>query len=385
MDSILAFFLIGGGAIYSLACFGAFAGLRRTPPTGGDGRSPKVAVIIAARNEEANIGKLLEDLLVQDYPADDLRIIPVDDRSEDGTDGIIRRYAERDPRILPARTKDSRSPYTHKKRAIHEGILSSASEIILTVDADCRVPRKWVSEIVRHFTPETELVAGAVMVEGHGIRAGLEALEFTGIQAMAAGMMNLGFPITCNGANLAYRRSSFERVDGFQGIGKLVSGDDDLLMQKIARGNASRVVFLTGKETAVRVNAAGSLRELLMKRVRWASKIKGYPSVPAIALLALFFIFFAAVPVGLVCAASGFTGFGPLAFGYGLKTAGDLLLTSRGLADMGMRRHLRLFPLAELLHAPYIIGVTLKGFFGGFEWRGRRTGAYSGEMERANP
>lgn len=38
-----------------------------------------------------------------------------------------------------------------------------------------------------------------------------------------------------------------------------------------------------------------------------------------------------------------------------------------------------IFPLAEVLHIPYIIGVTLKGFFGSFEWRGRRTAAVSPE------
>ena len=385
MEAILAFLLIGGGLIYCAACLAAFTGLLRKPPVRSDGYTPNVAVIIAARNEEENIGRLLDDLLAQDYPVTAMSVVAVDDCSEDGTAEIIRRHAESDPRILQARTTASRSPYSHKKRAIHEGILSSASEIILTVDADCRVPRGWISGMVRHFTPETELVAGAVIVEGNGLRAGLEKLEFTGIQAMAAGLMNRGFPITCNGANLAYRRASFERVGGFHGIGTLVSGDDDLLMQKIAHGGASRVVFLTGKETAVHVETARSLRELLMKRIRWASKIKGYPSIPAITLLVLFFGFFAAAPAGLGCATAGLTGFGPLALGYGLKTAGDLLLVSHGLGKNGKPGLLALFPLAELLHAPYIILVTLQGFFGRFEWRGRRTGALSGEVKRANP
>lgn len=385
MESFLAFILVGGGLIYAAACLAAFSGLRREPSAARDGYAPDVTVIIAARNEEDNIGRLLDDLLAQDYPADAMTVMAVDDCSEDGTAGIIQNYANIDPRIHPSRTLGSLSPYTHKKRAIHEGILSSDGEIILTVDADCRVTRNWIKEMVRRFTPETELVAGAVIVEGKGLLAALETLEFTGIQAMAAGLMNRGFPITCNGANLAYRRASFERVGGFQGIGNMVSGDDDLLMQKIARGDASRVIFLTGKETAVRVKASGSLRELLMKRVRWASKIKGYPSFTAISFLALFFGFFTAALAGVICAAAGIIGFGPLALGYGLKMAGDLLLVSRGLADIGKLRLLPVFPLAELLHAPYIFGVTLQGFFGGFEWRGRRTGALSSEMERAKP
>lgn len=385
MEIILGYILIGGGAIYAVVCLFAFAGLQHRSPVRRGDYTPTVAVIIAARNEEEKIGGLLDDLLAQQYPPEAMCIVAVDDCSEDGTDEVIHRYAERDSRIHPARTRDSQSPYSHKKRAIHEGILSSASEIIMTVDADCRVPNGWIREMVRHFTPEVELVAGSVIVEGTGLRAGLETLEFTGIQAMAAGLMNRGFPITCNGANLAYRRTAFDRVDGFRGVGKLVSGDDDLLMQKIAKGNAARVTFLTGVETAVRVNAAGSLREFLMKRVRWASKIGGYPSISAIALLTIFFGFFLAAPVGLICAMAGVAGFGPLALGYGLKMTGDLLLVLRGLEEIGKPGLLRLFPLAELLHAPYIIGVTLQGFFGGFEWRGRHTRAINGEMEKVNP
>jgi hypothetical protein len=95
-----------------------------------------------------------------------------------------------------------------------------------------------------------------------------------------------------------------------------------------------------------------------------------------VALLALFFIFFAAVPIGVCCVLAGCAGYGALAAGYGLKTAGDALLTGYGLARAGKARILLAFPLAELLHVPYILGVTLNGFFGRFEWRGRRTGAW---------
>jgi hypothetical protein len=229
------------------------------------------------------------------------------------------------------------------------------------------------------FTSGIDLAAGEVIVEGEGLLGRLEALELTGIQAMAAGFMNMGFPITCNGANLAYRRSAFLKVNGFEGIGRIVSGDDDLLMQKIARETPSRVIFVTGRKTAVVSKAVDTPGQFVERRVRWASKTVHYPSHMAVLLLSAFFLFFTAVPVGIVLWFFGLNWGGPLVAGIVMKTAGDMLLTLLGTLRVNRVKLMAVFPIAEILHIPYIIGVTLKGVFGSFEWRGRVVKAYSPE------
>jgi cellulose synthase/poly-beta-1,6-N-acetylglucosamine synthase-like glycosyltransferase len=216
-----------------------------------------------------------------------------------------------------------------------------------------------------------------VLVEGRGLFGWFQSLELTGIQSMAAGLMNAHFPITCNGANLAYRRSAFEQAGGFKGVETMVSGDDDLLMQKIARGDTARVVFVMDNETVVRTEAAEHRGQFFSQRARWASKVARYPSIPAVALMAVFFSFFCVIPVWLVLALLQKATFLPLILSFGLKTAGDLLLTGYGVIRTGRPELMLMFPLAEIIHVPYIIGVTLKGFFGSFEWRGRHTGAVS--------
>jgi cellulose synthase/poly-beta-1,6-N-acetylglucosamine synthase-like glycosyltransferase len=373
--TVLEIVLLAGGAMYFSVCAVSLAGCRRRRER-VKGYSPTVSVIVAARNAERTIGVLLDDLLSQDYPADRVEIVPVDDESSDGTFEIMRSRAARDSRVKPIRSSADDFLASFKKRAIRQGIDSSGGEIILTVDADCRVPKEWIRGLMEYFTERVELVAGEVRIEGDGLLAWMEILEFTGIQCMAAGLANVGFPITCNGANLAYRRSAFERVGGFRGIGGFVSGDDDLLMQRIARGNPSGVVFVTGNSTAVRVDAVGSLGEFIAKRSRWASKIRGYASLPALVFLSAVFLFFAAVPIGILAAMAGLAGYGALAAGYGMKAAGDALLAGYGVFRAGRGEILLVFPLAELLHVPYILGVTLNGFFGRFEWKGRRTGAH---------
>ena len=375
---ILLFVLICGGLVYLSACIAAFSGHFRSHKKQNN-YTPPVSVIIPARNEEKNIGALLEDLLNQDYPPERLEIVVVDDCSDDNTRNIVEGMIANNKRIRLSGTRNSQSPYTHKKRAVHQGILSSSGEIIMTTDADCRIPKSWVSRTVSYFVPEIDLVTGDVIVEGSGFVGWLEALEATGIHAMAAGLMNSRFPITCNGANLAYRRSAFERVNGFEGIGHMVSGDDDLLMQKIAKEKSSCVAFISGKETAVYNNAVKSPGEFFARRARWASKILRYPSAGAIALLTIFFAFFVSVPVWLVLALFGTVGFVPLVAGFVLKVSGDILLTFFGAIKRGQVRLMLIFPVAEVLHIPYIIFVTLHGVFGSFEWRGRRAAAVSPE------
>ena len=374
LTAIVSVVLVAGGAVYFGACLYAFAGLFRRP--GSDNAfQPTVSVIIAARNEENTVGFLLDDLLGQDYPAERFTIHVVDDFSEDRTADIVKSFAARDKRVSLLKAVDSSSPYSHKKRAVHEGILSSGGEIIMTVDADCRVHSGWIRRMVERFVPGVDLVAGEIVVENDGLMGKFEALEFTGIQMMSAGLMNAGFPITCNGANLAYRRSAFERVGGYDGVGRVVSGDDDLLMQKISSGRPSSVVYLTGGETNVRVKPGASLGAFLVQRTRWASKIATYPSRRAVALLAAFFIFFLAVLVGSVGLLLGVFSAWALVPGYGMKLLGDILLCGYGVIKQGRPGLLFLFPLAEVVHVPYILYVTLKGMFGTFEWRGRRTGA----------
>ena len=84
-------------------------------------------------------------------------------------------------------------------------------------------------------------------------------------------------------------------MGGFEDIGQYVSGDDDLLMQKIASDNPRRVRYVTGLETAVHTEAVKDMGEFLARRTRWASKIGGYPSRAAVGLLTLFFFYFTAI------------------------------------------------------------------------------------------
>lgn len=106
-----------------------------------DGHS-KVSVLIAARDEESNIGRTLDCLVKQDFPKDRMEIIVVDDHSTDRTAEIVRSYALSGVKLL--RLDEGGQLNSYKKLAIARAIAVAEGDIIVTTDADCRIDRKSV-------------------------------------------------------------------------------------------------------------------------------------------------------------------------------------------------------------------------------------------------
>ena len=95
---------------------------------------PPVTVLIAAHNEEAVVADILSALLEVDYPADKLAIVPVNDRSIDGTREIIDSYVVRYPgRITPFHRSGGKPG---KAAALKDAMAYVNTEIMLVFDAD---------------------------------------------------------------------------------------------------------------------------------------------------------------------------------------------------------------------------------------------------------
>ena len=91
-----------------------------------------ISVVVAARNEEENIGNLLEALEKQTFPASQFEIIVVDDFSTDQTVENVKKF----PRVHLIQPNVSAS-VSSKKRAIEAGINKATGELIVITDADC--------------------------------------------------------------------------------------------------------------------------------------------------------------------------------------------------------------------------------------------------------
>src|SRR5689334_6235569 len=110
----------------------------------------RISIIIPARNEEKNIGALLDSLQQQTYPKELTEIIVVDDNSSDQTVIVIHQY----PGIKLLQLKED-AINSYKKKAIETGIAASSGELVVTTDADCIVGPEWLRTIVDRYTSKS--------------------------------------------------------------------------------------------------------------------------------------------------------------------------------------------------------------------------------------
>lgn len=99
--------------------------------------SPRVSIILAAKDEERNIEACVGSLLAQDYP--DFEVIVADDRSSDQTPAILRRLEKQHPaRLRVLRVDSLPDGWFGKHNAVRVGVAASTGEWMLFTDADCR-------------------------------------------------------------------------------------------------------------------------------------------------------------------------------------------------------------------------------------------------------
>lgn len=259
--------------------------------------STSVTVIIPARNEAANIGHLLHDLTQQVYPTELMEVIVVDDFSEDGTYDICRQYAQDHAYIKVYHLKDILPDNTpteaYKKKAIETAVQLAKGKLIITTDADCRLQQHWIQSMVSFYEKEKcALIAAPVGYYKEKTRfQHFQALDFCGMQAITAAMLQMEIFNMANGANLAYEKQAFQEVNGYQDIDKKASGDDMLLVYKIAKRFPERVRFLKNRAAIVLTEPMPDLQTFLQQRFRWTSKSASYQDKRVTVILGLVYLF----------------------------------------------------------------------------------------------
>tara|TARA_B100001146_G_scaffold93660_1_gene82988 strand:- start:9 stop:1223 length:1215 start_codon:yes stop_codon:yes gene_type:complete len=115
-------------------------------------QTPKVSIILPARNEEKFIGKCLESFIHQDYV--NYEIMAIDDSSDDNTWEIIEKYAKNSKKVVPVKAKPKPDGWMGKNWACMEGFKRATGDLILFTDADTRYSEKVISYAVAHLLSE---------------------------------------------------------------------------------------------------------------------------------------------------------------------------------------------------------------------------------------
>ncbi len=374
--TVLTYAVIGLLAIFGLFYIGLEVRFFRALGGVREGESdvepkPDVSILISARNEAAGIRATLDSVLAQDY-AGKWEVWVADDRSDDDTPKILAEYAARDPRLHVLTIREIPEGVSPKKHALSQLIEACDGEILCLTDADCIVKPTWVAGIVREFEPGIELVAGHSYIPTEPGKSKvivcMQAVETLIYRVAGTAGLAMHLPLTSTGNNLAYRKSFFKSVHGFDNVIKIQSGDDDLLMQKLAADRPWAMRYCIAESTFVTTSGKETLHELWEQRKRWASKTIYYtPKI--VFVLSMVFLFLTMQCVAAILAPFSLEILIAFAATFVAKCVGDLVLILRGLRIFRQEHLLKWCIPVEIIHAPFTVLAVLFGLFGRFKWK----------------
>ena len=347
--------------------------------------STTISVIIPARNEALNLPVLLQSLLAQSYPAHLFEVIVIDDFSTDRTAEIISAYSNTNIKLLSLKDYESADKLnSYKKRAIETGISKCQGSLIVTTDADCYLPQKWLAGIAAFYEKYNPVFIAAPVAINNSISfiEIFQTLDFMTLQGITGASVYKKFHSMCNGANMAYEKKVFYEVDGFKGIDAIASGDDMLLMHKIFKRYPQSVMFLKSTDAIAETQPVKSIRQFFSQRIRWASKANKYDDkrlLPVLAIVYFFNVLMMIIPVISIfynpvlvivnCQLSIICYWLWLLF---LKIVVELIFLIPVAKFFSKITLLFLFPFMQPFHILYTIIAGWLGRFGSYKWKGRK-------------
>ncbi len=331
-----------------------------------------VSVVIAARNEEANLPSLLQALEGQTYPKNFFEVIVVDDFSTDKTAAVVQPFLSGMVMLIQP---DATIGTSSKKKAIETGVRKATGELIVVTDADCQMDTEWLQTIVAFYMQRhAAFIAAPVKYSNNSSLLQIfQTLDFMVLQGITAASVSAGFHAMCNGANLAYTKEAFLKVNGFEGIEKVASGDDMLLMYKIGKEQPSKIYYLKSDKAIVTTQPMPGWKDFIMQRRRWASKTLYYNDYRILAVLIFVYLFNVLFFVLLIAAINHKAYAWMVLLYLIIKTGIEIPFVNKVSLFFGQQKLMKYFPFFQPFHILYTVSIGLISQLGTYEWKGRRT------------
>ncbi len=329
------------------------------------------SIIIPFRNEEASLPALLESLKALTYPKDLFEVLLVDDSSTDDSLSVVNAFSEKNPALHIRVLANERHSPSPKKDAIQTAIDLAQYPWILTTDADCIVPQTWLTAFDAFIQQQhPKMIAGPVAyVESTGFLHHFQQLDLLSLQGASIGSFGQQQPLFCNGANLAYEKTAFQAVGGFEGNREIASGDDVFLLEKFRVQYSNQVKYLKSTEAVVHTHSEPNWRALWQQRIRWAAKSTAYKNALTKLLGLVVFLGNLSLVILLIL---GLLNIGDpqwFFWAFLVKFNIDLLLIY--LSSQFFQQSIRYYLMSSLLYPFFSTAVAFSSVFGGYRWKGR--------------
>ena len=265
---------------------------------------PSVSIVIAVKDEYDNVQELIPSLTCQDYP--NFNIIFVDDHSSDETLGFLK---QQDPsKITVLELPELKNG---KKAALTFGIQHCTASWILFTDADCKpVSPNWINEMMKKSsTCDVILGYSPSQLSGNFLSHWINyETWFIAMQYLSAAIMNISYMAV--GRNMAFKRSLFNEVGGYDNHPEVKSGSDDLFISGLPEN--TKVGIAIYKDSWVLTQSSTSIWAYNQQKRRHLTTAPYYKLSTKLRLAVISFsqlawyisLFFIQIPIVIACGLS---------------------------------------------------------------------------------
>ncbi|MGA0558171.1 glycosyltransferase [Larkinella sp. VNQ87] len=226
------------------------------------------SILIAARNEEANIQRCLQALERLRYPTNRFEVLLGDDQSDDQTAALITAFIRDKPHFRLFRITERLGHQAGKANVLAQLAQHARGRILLFTDADCEVPPDWIAGMLEPFAREkTGILTGCTQIVGKTGFQKLQAIDWFYGQYLIKQFTDWRIPVTAMGNNMAVRRTAYEAVGGYERLPFSVVEDYQLFTEIVRR----RFAFAQRFDPAVLATTQPlpNWQSWLQQRKRW--------------------------------------------------------------------------------------------------------------------
>lgn len=251
-----------------------FYNLKEKPASDINNEELKISVIVAAKNEEKNLEKLIISLSNQNYPFQNYEVIIVDDNSTDSTLEIANKLITENSnfRIIKALNKK----YEGKRGALQIGIEAAEHENIIITDADCSANKGFIKSFSSEFNKKFDFIFGvSPFVQTNSMVNNIACFDNLWVHILTFSFANIGLPYSAAARSFGFNKKSFIKIEGFKNTIDTLSGDDDLLLREAVKNNL-KVGTILKPYAFVFTDAKNTMTDFIKQKSRHTSTSNYY-------------------------------------------------------------------------------------------------------------
>lgn len=344
------------------------------------------SIVIPFRNEALHLPQLLNSLSSLTYSTALFEILLVNDESTDASVSIVQEFINTHPSIDIHLLENNRISPSPKKDAIQTAMNNAKGEWIVTTDADCIVNPKWLNTLdaflQKNNLKMVVMPVAIASINPFSFLQAYEQLDFLSLMGATTGGFGIQLPFLCNGANLAFDKTSFLYLNGYNSNNHLASGDDHFLLEDISRVSGNKVAYLRSKKVIVTTQVQTSWKGFISQRIRWASKATAYTfwfskfmGILIFGINLLWAIMFLTLIIIYTSSYINEVEIYAFAKAYQLflisKVAADFFIISKQAKFYSRLQFLIWYPLVAVCYPFLSSYIAIKALISDFEWKGR--------------